>query len=254
MTAFKSEPAKRPYIGRYLLTQTVLVTVLLACMAYSVLHSDLDLAVSAYFFDAAASTFPWRKQPVVDFIGRYVIWAIPVAGGILAGSAALASYRIHSLQRARWVLWALCVILIATPLLGGQIKQWTASVRPWTLAMFGGSLSLPGAFWAASGEAGGGALPSVHTATALSLYSLYFAGWALDRPRLRWTGLAVAVIAGLFFGGLRIMQGAHLLSQTLWSAAYAWCLCSLLFAPLICRRSPRFTGEPAALFQSKSPG
>ncbi len=235
MTA--SETVRRPGVAAYLLTQAMLPTVLLAALAYAVLHSQTDLAVSAFFFDEAGARFPWRTQVIVDFIGRYVIWLIPIAGGIAAGVAALASYRVAALARFRWVLWALCAVLVAMPLMVGAIKQWTASVRPWTLAMFGGSLELPTAFWAAPGQAGGGALPSVHTATALSLFSLYFAGWALDLPRLRWTGLAVALAAGLLFGGLRIMQGAHFFSQTLWAAAFSWCVCSVLFAPLICRRS-----------------
>lgn len=241
------ENTRRPGVALYLFTQTVLPSVLLAALAYAVLHSQLDLAVSAFFFDESDAGFPWRKQMAVDFIGRYVIWLIPIVGGMAAGAAALASYRVAALAPFRRVLWTLCAILVATPLTVGAIKQWTASVRPWTLTMFGGSLELPRTFWAKSGQAGGGALPSVHTATALSLFSAYFAGWTLDLPRLRWTGLAVAVTAGLFFGGLRIMQGAHFLSQTLWSAAFSWCLCSLLFAPLICRRaqSPVRAGRAA---------
>src|SRR3546814_10052004 len=82
--------------------------------------------------------------------------------------------------------------------------------------MFGGYLQLPTDFWALAGQPGGGALPSVHAAVGYSVFSLYFAGWALNNRRLRWLGLASGLILGSFFGALRILQGAHFLSQILW--------------------------------------
>src|SRR3546814_13017717 len=99
--------------------------------------------------------------------------------------------------------------------------------------MFGGYLQLPTDFWALAGQPGGGALPSVHAAVGYSVFSLYFAGWALNNRRLRWLGLASGLILGSFFGALRILQGAHFLSQILWSLAFTWCLCSVLFYLLI---------------------
>lgn len=65
---------------------------------------------------------------------------------------------------------------------------------------------------------------------------LYFAGWSLGRPALRWWGLAVGIAAGLGFSAVRILQGAHFLSQTLWSAALLWPLAALFFYPLIVGR------------------
>src|SRR3546814_15805689 len=44
------------------------------------------------------------------------------------------------------------------------------------------------------------------------------------------------LVLGSFFGALRIMQGAHFLSQVIWSLALVWCLCSVLFYPLIVKR------------------
>lgn len=40
----------------------------------------------------------------------------------------------------------------------------------------------------------------------------------------------------LAFSVVRILQGAHFLSQTLWSAALMWFLATLFFYPLIVAR------------------
>src|SRR3546814_809983 len=143
------------------------------------------------------------------------------------------SYRVRTLAPARNVLWVLFALFCLVPLLAGALKHYTALPRPFALAMFGGYLQLPTDFWALAGQPGGGALPSVHAAVGYSVFSLYFAGWALNNRRLRWLGLASGLILGSFFGALRILQGAHFLSQILWSLAFTWCLCSVLFYPLI---------------------
>src|SRR3546814_20064701 len=90
--------------------------------------------------------------------------------------------------------------------LRSRSKHYTALPRPFALAMFGGYLQLPTDFWALAGQPGGGALPSVHAAVGYSVFSLYFAGWALNNRRLRWLGLASGLILGSFFGALRILQ------------------------------------------------
>ena len=68
------------------------------------------------------------------------------------------------------------------------------------------------------------------------MLSLYFAGWALGRPAWRWGGLALGLGAGLGFSAVRVLQGAHFLSQTVWSAALLWFLGAVVFYPLIAGR------------------
>ena len=72
-----------------------------------------------------------------------------------------------------------------------------------------------------------------------ALLSLYFAGWAAGRPGWRWRGLAIGVAAGLLFSVVRMMQGAHFASATIWSAAVDWTVCAALFLPLLCRATTR---------------
>ncbi|MCH3723211.1 phosphatase PAP2 family protein, partial [Campylobacter coli] len=79
----------------------------------------------------------------------------------------------------------------------------------------------------------GGALPSGHAGAGYSMLTLYFAGWAAQRPGWRWWGLAVGIAAGVGFSIVRVLQGAHFLSQTLWSAALMWLLAALFFWPVL---------------------
>jgi membrane-associated PAP2 superfamily phosphatase len=110
--------------------------------------------------------------------------------------------------------------------------------------MFGGYANYPLHFWASSRREAGGALPSSHAGAGYALLSLYFAGWAMGRPSWRWGGLALGIAAGLVFSIVRIMQGAHFFSQTVWSACIMWFIASLLFYRLIA--GPRGTAAAAA--------
>jgi membrane-associated PAP2 superfamily phosphatase len=74
------------------------------------------------------------------------------------------------------------------------------------------------------------------------MLTLYFAGWALERPAWRWWGLAIGMAAGASFSAVRILQGAHFLSQTLWSAALLWFLAAVFFYPLLAGGIPACRG------------
>ena len=84
-----------------------------------------------------------------------------------------------------------------------------------------------------SGRARGHCLHSGH-AGGHALLCLYFAGWASGRPAWRWGGLAIGVGARLVFSLVRMMQGAHFASATVWSAAIDRTVCALVFFPLLC--------------------
>ncbi|MGB3290077.1 MAG: phosphatase PAP2 family protein [Burkholderiaceae bacterium] len=229
----------------YILTQVLGISLFLGWLAYTVQQSSLDMDLARHFYDAASGGFPWRRQPFVYAMAKFVVWVVPIGGAVFCGAVALLSYRVKSLAPARGVLWTLFVVFCLVPPLAGWLKHYTALPRPFALAMFGGYVQLPPGFWAAAGEAGGGALPSVHAATGFSVIALYFAGWALGSRRMRWLGLAGGLALGILFGGMRIMQGAHFLSQVMWSLAFVWCLCSVLFYPLIVTRETGSQGDVA---------
>ena len=72
-------------------------------------------------------------------------------------------------------------------------------------------------------------MPSGHAGGGYALLSLCFAGWAAGRPRWRCAGLAIGILAGLSFSLVRLLQGAHFASQTVWSAPIDWVVAGLVF-------------------------
>jgi len=245
-------PARRgPAIGadrvRYLFTHVFGITLALALLAWAANRTGLDLRLASWLYDPAAHAFPLRDSRWLDLLGHRIVLVFPVGLGVLAFAAALASYRLPVLRPWRPVLWALVFTLCLVPLAIGQLKHHTTLPRPYNLTLFGGYAAYPLHWWAASRAEAGGALPSSHAGAGYALLVLYFCGWALDRPRLRWGGLALGIAAGLLFSSVRILQGAHFLSQTLWAAALVWLVASTLFLPLVASRRSASPARPRTL-------
>jgi len=225
--------------ARYALIHVLGVTLLLSLLAAQAQRSGLDLAVAQALYDPAARRFAWAGADWLELLGHRAVLALPVGMALAALAGALASYRVARLRPWRGTLWALLLTCALGQVLIAQLKHWTALPRPYDLALFGGRAAWPVHWWAASRAEAGGALPSGHAGAGFALLALYFAGWARGRPAWRWGGLALGVAAGGLFAAVRILQGAHFVSQTLWSAALMWLLASLCFWPVLARIARR---------------
>jgi membrane-associated PAP2 superfamily phosphatase len=235
----------RPFV--YVLTHVLGISLLLAICAAAVQYSNIDMSVARVFFDSEAHAFPLRNSRVLEMLGHHAVLALPVGVAIAALGGALASYRFAILRPWRAVLWGIALTCGLGQVAITQLKHHTALPRPYDLSMFGGYAAYPAKFWAAARRDAGGALPSGHAGAGYALLCLYFAGWAAGRPAWRWGGLVVGIAAGILFSAVRITQGAHFLSQTLWSACVMWCLASVLFYPAIARsrNGTRAVAQPA---------
>ncbi|MBO1113796.1 phosphatase PAP2 family protein [Bordetella petrii] len=220
----------------YTLSHVVAGTLLLGLTAWLAQHSGLDMAIARALYDPRSGQFPLRHAALLEFAGHRLLLALPVGVALLALAGALASYRYARWRPARGALWAIVLTCLVGQLAVGQLKHHTAMPRPYNLLEFGGDTAWPAHWWALSRAAAGNALPSAHAGAGYALLSLYFAGRALGKARWRWWGLGLGAAAGLAFSLVRILQGAHFLSQTLWSAAVMWLVASLVFCPLLARR------------------
>ena len=229
----------RSYIAVHLFAVPCLVAVL----AWFVQHGSLDMAIARLFVDPASQRFSWHDSVVLDVVGHQAARSFPFLVGALAVAAATASLWVRSLRPWRPILLTVGASMLLGPLAVNALKTMTTQHCPTALQPFGGIVDYfadqHGPFWARSAQSAGHCLPSGHAGGGYALLSLYFAGWAAGRPRWRWRGLAIGIVAGLLFSVVRMMQGAHFASATIWSAAVDWTVCAALFLPLLCRTTAR---------------
>jgi membrane-associated PAP2 superfamily phosphatase len=219
--------------NKYLLTHVIGITLLLALLAEAMHYSGADMALSRLFYDANIHAFPWCTSWWLKMLGDRILLIVPAGVAMSALAAAIASYWCPRLRPWRGALWAIVLTYGLGASIISQLKHYTASPRPYHLSLFGGYANYPVHFWASNHGEAGNALPSNHAGAGYAMLSLYFAGWAMGRSTWRWGGLAIGIAVGLLFSMMRVMQGAHFFSQTLWSACLMWGLASIVFYPLI---------------------
>jgi len=231
--------ARAPSPVWYLCSQLIGVTLALACLAWWANASGLDLRIARALFDPVLDDFPLHVNRWLDLLGHRMVLALPIGVALAAVGVAAASFRIPAWRAWRGPAMALAATCLVGQLVANQLKHYTTLPRPYDLQTLGGYTPYPLHWWTWARARAGGALPSGHAGAGYSMLTLYFVGWALGRPAWRWWGLAVGVAAGAGFSGVRILQGAHFLSQTLWSAALLWFLAALFFYPVIAGRAAR---------------
>ncbi|MEP6739729.1 MAG: phosphatase PAP2 family protein [Caldimonas sp.] len=228
---------------RYVVGHLLLVPVALAALAWFLQHGEFDMRLTRLFVDPATQTFPWRTSALLEILGHQAARGLPFIVGGVAISAGLASLGIQRLRPWTTILFAVGAAMLIGPVAVNLLKGMTTQHCPVNLQAFGGVVSyaddLDGPFWAATRQSAGHCLPSGHAGGGYALLALYFAGWAADRPSWRWRGLAIGIAAGLLFSVVRLMQGAHFASATVWSAAVDWTTCAIVFFPLLCRPTTR---------------
>lgn len=252
----RPRPFERVDIRVYVLWQVLLVSAVLAVAAHT-LQGDIDVSISSLFFDAPGNTFDLSHSIWLEILGHQAARALPVIVGALALAAGVAGGFADSLRPWRRILFTLGVAVILGPAIISVLKSSTAAHCPHDLQMFGGVIEYAreraSPIWAPSAAAAGHCLPSGHAGGGYALVALYFAGWAAGRPEWRWRGLWIGVGAGVLFSVVRVIQGAHFPSQTMWSATIDWCVASLLFMPLLSQWPNRAAPRSAVDKASASP-
>lgn len=222
--------------ARYVGVQVVAVPVSLAVAAWLMRETGWDLRVQDMFFDPVIHAFPWRRQPLLEGVGHDLLKMLPIGIGLMLLFAAIAAPWVEPLRRWRTVLWTTLAAQCLGPGVITALKQITAAHCPWDLVRYGGYAAYTHDWFATSAADAGRCLPSGHAGAGFSLFALSFAGWASGIARWRWTGLLIAVSAGIVFSAVRTVQGAHFVSHSLWAAAIDWGCVSLAFLPLFCMK------------------
>jgi len=223
----------------YLALHLVAVPLALCLLAWEVQHGSVDMALARLFVDDTGQHFAWRDSALLDILGHQAARGLPFLVGTVAIAGGVTGFAVPPLRGWTPILLTVGAAMLLGPLVVNLLRGMTAQQCPNALQVFGGvvdyAIDQHGPFWATSPQNAGHCLPSGHAGGGYALLSLYFAGWAAGRPRWRWRGLAIGIAAGLVFSVVRMMQGAHFASATIWSAAVDWTVCAALFLPLLCR-------------------
>ena len=206
-----------------------LVACTFVAMAVASTVSGLDDAIARAVFDAATATFPARGSAMLELVGHRLARSVPWVAWFVLFAASLAAGRLAALAPYRRALWATTVAFALGPLVVSLLKSVTGPRCPWDLIEFGGPW--PRAATLFTGTTGAGhCFPAGHASGGYALLSAHFAGAAIGDARLRIGGLWLGLLAGSAFGAVRVVQGAHFLSHTLWSAAVVWTVAAVVFA------------------------
>src|SRR5262245_40128404 len=197
-------------------------------------RTGIDSAVSGWFFDAAARTFPLRHNGMLEVLGHQ--WArglvIVTAGSVVV--MFLLSFVLPLLRPYRRLLLFLALALVLAPLTVRLLKASSTQYCPWRLREFGGLAPHLSLFDAAPpGLAPGHCFPSGHASAGFALLAFYFAGFHLGNRRLAHAGLWGGITAGTVFGIVRVAQGAHFLSHNLWSGLVCWLVILALYVAIM---------------------
>ncbi|WYX51868.1 acid phosphatase [Achromobacter xylosoxidans] len=228
MSSLSPPAATRPTPAAYLATHVLGVTLFLACLAWWANASGWDLAIARALFNPALDDFPLHTNRWLELIGHRMVLALPIGIGLGAIAVAAASYRIPAWRSLRGPALALALTCMAGQLAITQLKHYTTLPRPTTWTR-----------WAATPLSAvvvdlGSWQGRRRAAQRPCRRRLFAAGPVFRRlgrraAGLALVGLAAGIAAGLAFSAVRILQGAHFLSQTLWSAALMWLLAALFF-------------------------
>ena len=235
IAAVSPADTRRPGLTRYLSLQVLLVSTLLVASALYLRDSGWDLRVEDAFYAPALHAFGLRHSVWLELIGHELLLVLPIGLGLFSLIAAIAASRFEALRPWRSILWATFASISIGPLVIGLLKQFTAAHCPWDLVRYGGYADYVLHWFASARSEAGRCFPNAHAGAGFSLVALYFAAWAGGRASWRWSGLAIGIVAGIVFSLVRMAQGAHFPSHSLWAAAIDWLVTSLIFLPLIVR-------------------
>lgn len=206
----------KSFIIRHLLMPVLLL------VAVAPLTPEIDLALSSYFYDAAAGEFP--SNSFFDWVTLLgVVPAQVVAVG--AGIVFLLSFFCPS-----WNFWRKYSLLLTLPMAIGAglithaiLKDHWDRPRPKQLEVFGGDEHFRPFYRANwSWKSDHKSFPCGHCTMGFYFFSIIFLGRRLKSKKC----LMAGILASLFLGGAlsmaRIAQGGHFFSDTFVASIVMW--------------------------------
>ena len=190
-------------------------------VAVFTLWPELDLVVTRYFFEPDSRSFPANQSPLVQAAYVATPWlsrAMFITCGLgwfilkVRPSQGALAWRRHMLA------WLTMAVVGLGLVVDWGLKDNVGRPRPEQLHIFGNSKPFVPAFELSTLCDVNCGFVSGHAAAGFSLMT--WGMWSAWRRRKRW--LLIGTVAGLFIGGVRIMQGGHFLSDVIFSGWAVW--------------------------------
>lgn len=213
----------------------------------------LDLRFTELFYDGQGR-FPLKDAAWVFLIreGVPVFTAVAALGLGLVLAITLIRRRPLGPFNTRLLLYLICVLAVGPGIvINGVFKRHWGRARPRDVAEFGGDKRFTPAFAIADQCDRNCSFVSGHPSPLFCLFAV-----GLAATRRRWLWHAAALLLGGLVGLARIVEGAHFLSDVVFSGVFvfltAWLL-RLAFFRLISSRSSADSLECSESFPSSSP-
>lgn len=191
--------------------RTIAVYALLALLGGVSFLREVDLAVTGLFY-TEADWFFWRYAPPLEFVRKDLPKLI-----IGTGIACLLAGLVNAWFKKSYlgITWRSMAYLVSTMLLGPGLivnlllKDHWGRARPTTILEFGGKLQYTPPFVMADQCADNCSFASGHASIAFWTFALAM----LVPPPWRRLAGGLAIAFGLAIGMVRVIQGAHFLSD-----------------------------------------
>lgn len=222
-----------------------LVVIGLATAVVFLTKPEIDLAVASMFADGTAG-FPLRHHPIPKFFNELInIFALITALGCIIGLT-LAT----RLRMAIAGLWARQYAFLLASLITGPglianalFKENWGRARPRQVLEFGGEASFSPPLLIADQCSSNCSFVSGDASMGF-----FFLAIAMVTPaRHRKSAIAAALAFGSFIGFMRIIQGAHFLSDVIFAGVFVGLTITLLYRLMLVNWSTPQGSPPAAL-------
>lgn len=197
---------------------------------------DWDRRIAAHFYRVGQGWF-MAKQPLWVWLHAYgtIPGIVMTLAALITWAASLYSRRLKPLRRPCLVV-ALTAILAAGVLVNAVLKQYWGRPRPSQTIAFGGKWNYRSIF--PPGTPGKGAsFPCGHC--TMGFVFLAAAAFRKRSKTLAYGGVATGILLGGLLSAARVVQGAHFVSDTIWSLGIVGMVATALIYYM-----PR-TGEPS---------
>lgn len=186
--------------------------------------TDLDRAITRFFFDAGRGAFPlrhtWFLEVVMHTAAKQTSYLLVAASLYFCWQGWQG--RLAWLPPRNALLAA--IGMLAIPIATSTLKLMTYRYCPWDIVDFGGFAPYLGLFEPApQGIKAGQCFPAGH-ASAGFLWLVWAVALRPAGARVARFALLAGLLAGILLGATRMLQGAHFLSHTLWTLWLAWAL------------------------------